>query len=157
MCFLDFNTCTSTISKNSQFHHFEKIIIKFVKWLLFALHTFVTGLDQFSDAIQSIIVLAFNHTIKNYYGNMVRDQYYNRSIRVIERMSCEQHKKSLKGLFNFCPDFVVDGDFLLPSKINSWNFQQMLDFRLSEISQNFSSPLDNFSAFFLGNDEKKVV
>ena len=72
ICFLDFNTCTSTISKNSQFHHFEEIIIKFVKWLLFALHTFVTGLDQFSDAIQRIIVLTLNHTKEIImFGNFV--------------------------------------------------------------------------------------
>ena len=38
-----------------------------------------------------------------------------------------------KGLFNFSPDCIVDGDFLLPNEIDSWNFQQMLDLGDSEL------------------------
>ena len=33
---------------------------------------------------------------------------------------------------------IVDGDFLLPNEIDSWNFQQMLDLGFSETSQSFS-------------------
>ena len=50
--------------------------------------------------------------------------------------SCSQHSKIQKeglaeyiqkGLLKFSPDCIVDGDFLLPNEIDSWNFQQMLE------------------------------
>ena len=33
-----------------------------------------------------------------------------------------------KGLFNLTPDCIVDGDFLLPNEIDSWNFRALLAF-----------------------------
>ena len=81
---------------------------------------------------------------------------------------------SQKGLFNFSPNCIVDGDFLLPNEIKSWNFQQMLDLGFYESAQNFSffrqfffivskgGPKEKnskiyFSAFFLWKLWKKVV
>ena len=55
------------------------------------------------------------------------------------------HSKWPKGLFNFVPAYIVDGDFLLPHEIDSWNFQHMLDFRFSEASQNLGLFRQNFS------------
>ena len=43
-----------------------------------------------------------------------------------------------KGLFNFSPGCIVDGDFCLPNEIDSWNFQHMLLFWFREASQNLS-------------------
>ena len=48
-------------------------------------------------------------------------------------------KISQKGLFNMYPGGIVDGDFLLPNEIDSWNFQHMLYFSFCEASQNLSS------------------
>ena len=44
-----------------------------------------------------------------------------------------------KDLFNMSPGCIVDGDFLLPNEIDSWNFQHMLHFWFRDASQNLSS------------------
>ena len=46
----------------------------------------------------------------------------------------EDDFKTQKGLFNFCPACIVDGDFLLSNEIYSY-FQQMLDLGFSETSK----------------------
>ena len=62
-----------------------------------------------------------------------------------------------KGLFNMCPGCIVDGDFLLPNEIDSWNFQHMLHFWFREASQNLSSFRQLFFHSFQGGDQRKNV
>ena len=60
-----------------------------------------------------------------------------------------------KGLFNYCPDCIVDGDFWVPNEIDGWNFQHMLLFRFYEASQNLSLFRQLFFYSFQGGDQRK--
>ena len=63
----------------------------------------------------------------------------NKNVKIVSLQNIDAILAGQKGLFNFSPDCIVDGDFLLPNEIDSWNFQQMLALGFRETSQNFSS------------------
>ena len=65
--------------------------------------------------------------------------------------------KDQKGLFNFSPGCIVDGDFYLPNEIGSWNFQHMLLFWFRVASQNLSLFRQLFFHSFQGVTKGKML
>ena len=58
-------------------------------------------------------------------------------------------------MFNFSPDCIVDGDFLLSNEIDRWKFQQMLELEFRVTSQNFSFFSQLFFLVSKGGPKKK--